>query len=83
MWAVALGLKHEVDRVIKETLRVAGNSSSSAAWAPLWFSGSGGLGSVGDVTSMLGSITATASSSSGSGYGGGGGGGGGGAGGGF
>jgi uncharacterized membrane protein YgcG len=83
VWAVALGLKHEVDRVIKETLRVARDSSSGVLWAPLWFSGSGGFGSVGDVTSMLGSITATASSSSGSGYGGGGGGGGGGAGGGF
>lgn len=83
VWAVALGLKHEVDRVIKETIRVARDSSSAVIWAPLWFSGSGGFGSVGNVTNMLGSITATASSSSGSGYGGGGGGGGGGAGGGF
>jgi hypothetical protein len=83
VWAVALGLKDEVDRVIKETMRVARDSSSGASWAPVWFSGSGGVGAVGNVTSMLGSITATAASSSGSGYGGGGGGGGGGAGGGF
>jgi uncharacterized membrane protein YgcG len=83
VWAVALGLKDEVDRVIKETMRVARDSSSGASWAPVWFSGSGGLGAVGNVTSMLGSIPAPAASSSGSGYGGGGGGGGGGAGGGF
>ena len=52
-------------------------------WVPLWYVGSGGFGSVGNVTNMLSSITTTSASSSGSGYGGGSSGGGGGAGGGF
>jgi hypothetical protein len=86
VWAVALGLKDEVDRLIKQTFE-ASQSAGSAAWAPLWFAGGGGFGGVGDVgglTSMIGSISTTAASSSGSGFsGGGGGGGGGGAGGGF
>ena len=82
VWAVALGLKHDVDRLIKDTFKSV-QQSGAAAWAPLWFVGSGGIGSVGDVTSMLGSISTTAASASGGGFGGGGGGGGGGAGGGF
>jgi len=79
VWAVALGLKGEIDRVIKSTLAQEAHTGVSG-WSPLWYSGAGGVSSIG---SMVGSITATASSSSGSGYGGGGGGGGGGAGGGF
>jgi len=86
VWAVALGLKNEVDRLIKQTFE-ASQSAGSAVWAPLWFAGGGGfggVGGVGDLTSMIGSISTTAASSSGSGFsGGGGGGGGGGAGGGF
>ena len=79
VWAVALGLKGEIDRVIKSTLAQEAQTGVSG-WSPLWYSGASGVTSIG---SMVGSITATASSSSGSGYGGGGGGGGGGAGGGF
>jgi len=80
VWAVALGLKSEVDHLIKETFR---QDPSGGGWAPIWFTGSGGFGSIGDMGSMLSSISTTSASSSGSGYGGGGGGGGGGAGGGF
>ncbi|MEZ0240197.1 MAG: TPM domain-containing protein [Chloroflexota bacterium] len=79
VWAVALGLNSEIDRLIKSTMAEEARAGVSG-WSPLWYSGAGGVTSVG---SMVGSITATASSSSGSGYGGGGGGGGGGAGGGF
>ena len=86
VWAVALGLKNEVDRLIKQTFETS-QSAGPTIWAPLWFSGGGGFGGVGGVgnlTSMIGSISTTAASSSGSGFsGGGGGGGGGGAGGGF
>jgi uncharacterized membrane protein YgcG len=81
VWAVALGLKHEIDKLIKETF--AEQRAGAGAWTPLWFTGSGGFGSVGNVTSMLSSISATSASSSGSGYGGGSSGGGGGSGGGF
>jgi uncharacterized membrane protein YgcG len=83
VWAVALGLKHDVDHLIKETFRSARDGSGNGAWAPIWYSGSGGVGSIGDVTGMLSSISTTSASSSGSGYGGGSSGGGGGAGGGF
>ena len=79
VWAVALGLKHEIDQLIKETFA----SRGEGAWVPLWYLGSGGFGSVGNVTNMLSSITTTSASSSGGGYGGGSSGGGGGAGGGF
>jgi uncharacterized membrane protein YgcG len=79
VWAVALGLKHDIDKLIRETFAEA----RDGAWVPLWYVGSGGFGSVGNVTNMLSSITTTSSSSSGSGYGGGSSGGGGGAGGGF
>jgi uncharacterized membrane protein YgcG len=82
VWAVALGLKDDVDRLIKNSFE-SHDGTNAGVWAPLWFTGSGGFGSVGNVTSMLSSIRTTAVSSSGSGYGGGGGGGGGGAGGGF
>jgi hypothetical protein len=75
VWAVALGLKDDVDRLIKNSFE-SHDGTNAGVWAPLWFTGSGGFGSVGNVTSMLSSISTTAVSSSGSGYGGGGGGGG-------
>jgi uncharacterized membrane protein YgcG len=78
VWAVAFGLKSEIDHLIKETLAAA-RSTGATAWAPVWYSG----GSIDSVSSMVGSIGTTAASSSGSGYGGGSSGGGGGAGGGF
>jgi len=78
VWAVAFGLKSEIDALIKDTLAAA-RSTGSTMWVPAWYSG----GSIDSVSSMVGSIGTTAASSSGSGYGGGGGGGGGGAGGGF
>jgi uncharacterized membrane protein YgcG len=79
VWAVALGLKNEVDHLIRETFR----QGAQGGWAPIWFTGSSGFGSVGDMGAMLSSISTTSASASGGGYGGGGGGGGGGAGGGF
>lgn len=79
VWAVALGLKHDIDKLIKDTFA----EERTGGWVPLWYVGSGGFGSVGNVTNMLSSISTTSASSSGSGYGGGGSGGGGGAGGGF
>jgi uncharacterized membrane protein YgcG len=82
VWAVAFGLKDEIDDLIKETFAQA-QATGVGAWSPLWFSGSDGMGSTSSVSSMIGSIGTTAASSSGSGYGGGGSGGGGGAGGGF
>jgi uncharacterized membrane protein YgcG len=80
VWAVALGLKGEVDHLIKETFR---EDPQGGGWAPIWFVGTSGFGSIGDVGSMLSSISTTSASSSGGGYGGGSSGGGGGAGGGF
>jgi uncharacterized membrane protein YgcG len=82
VWAVAFGLKDEIDDLIRETFETA-QQTGSAVWVPAWYSGSGGIGSVGSMASSIGSISTSATSSSGSGYGGGGGGGGGGAGGGF
>jgi uncharacterized membrane protein YgcG len=82
VWAVAFGLKDEIDDLIRETFETA-QSTGSSVWIPVWYSGSGGIGSVGNLASSIGSISTTATSSSGGGYGGGGGGGGGGAGGGF
>ena len=82
VWAVAFGLKDEIDDLIRETFETAQQSGSSM-WVPAWYAGSGGISSVGNLASSIGSISTTATSSSGSGYGGGGGGGGGGAGGGF
>jgi uncharacterized membrane protein YgcG len=83
VWAVALGLRHEVDHLIKETFKSVRDGSGDGVWAPVWYSGSSGVGSVGDIGGMLSSISTTSASSSGSGYGGGSGGGGGGSGGGF
>jgi uncharacterized membrane protein YgcG len=82
VWAVAFGLKDEIDDLIKETFAQA-QATGVGAWSPLWFAGSDGMSSVSSVSSMIGSIGTTAASSSGSGYGGGSSGGGGGAGGGF
>ncbi len=82
VWAVAFGLKDEIDDLIKETFETA-QRSGSTYWAPAWYAGTGGLSSVGNLASSIGSISTTPSSSSGGGYGGGGGGGGGGSGGGF
>jgi len=78
VWAVAFGLKSEIDQLIKQTMAMAA-STGATVWAPAWYSGS----SIDSVSSMVGSIGTTAASSSGSGYGGGSSGGGGGAGGGF
>jgi len=82
VWAVAFGLKDEIDDLIRETFETA-QQTGSAVWVPAWYLGSGGISSVGSIASSIGSISTSATSSSGSGYGGGGGGGGGGAGGGF
>ena len=82
VWAVAFGLKDDIDKLIKETMETT-TSAGSAVWAPMWYSGSGGIGSMSSLASSIGSISTSATSSSGSGFGGGGGGGGGGAGGGF
>jgi uncharacterized membrane protein YgcG len=82
VWAVAFGLKDEIDDLIRETFETA-RATGSAVWAPAWYSGSGGIGSVGNMASSIGSISTSATSSSGSGYGGGSSGGGGGSGGGF
>ena len=83
VWAVAFGLKDEIDDLIKETFAEA-RQSGSAMWAPTWYAGASGISSVGNLASSMGSVSTAPSSSSGGGYGGGGGGGGGGgAGGGF
>jgi uncharacterized membrane protein YgcG len=85
VWAVAFGLKDEIDDLIRETFETA-EKTGSTVWAPTWYSaGAGGISSFGSLASSVASISTTASSSSGGGYsgGGGGGGGGGGAGGGF
>jgi uncharacterized membrane protein YgcG len=78
VWAVAFGLKDEIDHLIKQTFAQA-QAAGVAGWSPAWYSG----GSIDSVSSMVGSISTTSASSSGSGYGGGSSGGGGGAGGGF
>jgi uncharacterized membrane protein YgcG len=82
VWAVAFGLKDEIDDLIRETFETA-RQTGAAYWAPAWYHGSGGIGSVGSMASSIGSISTSATSSSGSGYGGGSSGGGGGSGGGF
>lgn len=82
VWAVAFGLKDEIDDLIKATFAQAAQSGASA-WAPAWYSGSDGLSSVGNLASSVSSISTSATSSSGGGYGGGSSGGGGGSGGGF
>jgi uncharacterized membrane protein YgcG len=82
VWAVAFGLKDEIDDLIRETFEEA-EKTGGVVWVPTWYSGSDGVGSVGNLASSIGSISTSATSSSGGGYGGGGGGGGGGSGGGF
>ena len=82
VWAVAFGLKDEIDDLIKATFAEAARTGSEV-WAPAWYSGSDGLSSVGNLASSVSSISTSATSSSGSGYGGGSSGGGGGSGGGF
>lgn len=82
VWAVAFGLKDEIDDLIRETFETA-RQTGATVWAPAWYSAGGGIDSIGSMASSIGSISTSATSSSGSGYGGGGGGGGGGAGGGF
>lgn len=81
VWAVAFGLKDDIDHLIKETFADA-QRSGSAFWAPAWYAGSS-LGSIGSMASSIGSIATSGTSSSGSGFGGGSGGGGGGGGAGF
>lgn len=79
VWAVALGLRNEVDDLFKRSLQETGRSPSG--WSPLWYAG--GVGSIANFGSVISSISTTSASSSGSGYGGGSSGGGGGASGGF
>jgi hypothetical protein len=84
VWAVALGLNHEIDKLIKRTLETQG-TTGTGVWTPLWYSGSlgsGGFSSAG-LAGAVSSISVSATSSSGGGFGGGSSGGGGGAGGGF
>lgn len=82
VWAVAFGLKDEIDDLIKATFAEAARSGSTV-WVPAWYAGRDGMSSVGDLASSVSSISTSATSSSGSGYGGGSSGGGGGSGGGF
>ena len=86
VWAVAFGLKDEIDGLIRKTFEQA-QQAGLTTWAPAWFIGSansgGGLSAVSGIGAAVGSISATASSSSGGGFGGGGSGGGGGSSGGF
>jgi uncharacterized membrane protein YgcG len=86
VWAVAFGLKDEIDALIRKTFEEARQAGLSS-WSPAWFvggsPGSGGFSAVSGIGAAVGSISATASSSSGSGFGGGGSGGGGGSSGGF
>lgn len=90
VWAVAFGLKQEMDDLIRETFRSA-EQTGATAWSPAWYVGSsggsgwsaGGVAAVSGLGAAIGSISASASSSGGGGFGGGGGGGGGGSSGGF
>jgi uncharacterized protein len=86
VWAVAFGLKDEVDALIRKTFEQA-QQAGLTAWSPAWFvggsPGSGGFSAVSGIGAAVGSISASASSSSGGGFGGGGSGGGGGSSGGF
>jgi len=87
VWAVAFGLKDEIDALIRKTFEEARQAGLST-WTPAWFigssgGGSGGFSAVSGIGAAVGSISATASSSSGGGFGGGGSGGGGGSSGGF
>jgi uncharacterized membrane protein YgcG len=88
VWAVALGLNDEVDKLIRESF-AADQSAGRTGWSPLWFSGaswgSGGfLGfGGGGLAGAVASVSVSSTSGSGGGFGGGFSGGGGGAGGGF
>ncbi len=86
VWAVAFGLKDEIDDLIRQTFEQA-RETGAHVWAPAWYAGStggsGGFATVSGIGAAVGSIAASASSSGGGGYGGGGGGGGGGSSGGF
>ncbi|HXI45997.1 MAG TPA: TPM domain-containing protein, partial [Candidatus Acidoferrales bacterium] len=68
VWAVALGLKSEIDALIKATFEQA-QSTGGMYWAPLWYIGSSGsTPSVSGLTGMVGAIGTvgtTVSSSSG------------------
>jgi uncharacterized membrane protein YgcG len=79
VWATSLGLRKEIDDLFKRSLDETGRSASG--WSPAWYAG--GVGSVANFGSVIGSISTTGTSSSGSGYGGGSSGGGGGSSGGF
>ncbi|HXG26688.1 MAG TPA: TPM domain-containing protein [Candidatus Binatia bacterium] len=82
VWAVAFGLKDEIDDLIKETFKEA-ERTGSASWTPAWYASSDGISSLGNLSSSVASISTSTTSSSGGGYGGGSSGGGGGSGGGF
>jgi uncharacterized membrane protein YgcG len=86
VWAVAFGLKDEIDDLIKKTFEQAQQTGVNT-WSPAWFvggsPGSSGFSAVSGIGAAVGSISTSASSSSGSGFGGGGSGGGGGSSGGF
>ena len=86
VWAVAFGLKDEIDGLIRKTFEQA-QRAGLTTWSPAWFIGSansgGGFSAVSGIGAAVGSISATTSSSSGGGFGGGGSGGGGGSSGGF
>jgi uncharacterized membrane protein len=86
VWAVAFGLKDEIDALIRKTFEQAQQAGLNT-WSPAWFigssPGSGSFSAVSGIGAAVGSISATASSSSGGGFGGGGSGGGGGSSGGF
>jgi len=81
VWAVAFGLKDEIDALIRKTFEQAQQAGLNT-WSPAWFigssPGSGSFSAVSGIGAAVGSISATASSSSGGGFGGGGSGGGGG-----
>lgn len=77
VWAIALGLAHEVGELISRSV----DDPVSASWHPVWYAGS--AASFASFGSSISSITTTTASSAGGGYGGGSSGGGGGGGGGF
>jgi len=88
VWAVAFGLKDDIDDLIRRTFETA-ERAGTIGWSPAWYFGSshggGGVAAVSGIGAAVGSIAVSASSSGegGGGFGGGGGGGGGGSSGGF
>jgi uncharacterized membrane protein YgcG len=88
VWAVAFGLKDDIDDLIRRTFETA-ERAGTIGWSPAWYFGSshggGGAAAVSGIGAAVGSIAVSASSSGGGGggFGGGGGGGGGGSSGGF